>query len=50
MANAGHARVYDVVGRASQNVRDDLKPIVVPVSYLVLKPFRSYRRRSMYEA
>ena len=34
----------------NENVRDDLKPIVVPVSYLVRKPFRSYRRRSMYEA
>ena len=34
----------------NENVRDDLKPIVVPVRQFYSTPFRSYRRRSMYEA
>ena len=34
----------------NENVRDDLKRLVVPVSSLVRQPFRSYRRRSPYEA
>ena len=34
----------------NENVLDDLKPIVVPVWQFYSTPFRSYRRRSMYEA
>ena len=34
----------------NENVRIDLKPIVVPVRQFYSTPFRSYRRRSMYEA
>ena len=34
----------------NENVRDDLKPIVVPVWQFYSTPFRSYRRLSPYEA